>query len=252
MVDVVAVGPGPLSRAEVVAVARAEARVELTAQAYEVMAASRAHVEALASDECPHYGISTGFGSLATRYIPPAQRAVLQQSLVRSHAAGAGPAVEAEVVRAMALLRLHTMATGCTGVRPATAVALVGLLNASITPVVPEYGSLGCSGDLVQLAAVALALTGEGAIRGRRWCGEPGRGEALRAAGIAPAALAEKEGLALINGTDGMLGMLVLATADLHGLLAIADLAAAMSVEALLGTDAAFAADLIALRPHPG
>jgi histidine ammonia-lyase len=251
MVDVVAVGPGPLSRADVVAVARAEARVELTAQAYEVMAASRAHVEALASDECPHYGISTGFGSLATRYIPPSQRAVLQQSLVRSHAAGAGPAVEAEVVRAMTLLRLHTMATGCTGVRPATAVALVGLLNASITPVVPEYGSLGCSGDLVPLAVVALALTGEGAIRDAAGAVSPA-GEALRAAGIAPAALAEKEGLALINGTDGMLGMLVLATADLHGLLATADLAAAMSVEALLGTDAAFAADLIALRPHPG
>jgi histidine ammonia-lyase len=105
MVDVVAVGPGPLSRADVVAVARAGARVELTAQAYEAMAASRAHVEALASDECPHYGISTGFGSLATRYVPPSQRAVLQQSLVRSHAAGAGPEVEREVVRAMALLR---------------------------------------------------------------------------------------------------------------------------------------------------
>ncbi|HSL08394.1 MAG TPA: histidine ammonia-lyase [Pseudonocardiaceae bacterium] len=251
MVDVVAVGVGPLSRADVVAVVRAGARVELTAEAYEAMAASCAHVEALALDERPHYGVSTGFGALATRYIPPPQRAVLQQSLVRSHSAGAGPEVEAEVVRAMALLRLHTMATGCTGVRPATAVALVGLLNASITPVVPEYGSLGCSGDLAPLAAVALALTGEGIVRDAAGAVNPA-GEALRAAGIAPVALAEKEGLALINGTDGMLGMLVLATTDLHGLLATADLAAAMSVEALLGTDAAFAADLIALRPHPG
>src|SRR5918998_2972599 len=234
MVDVVAVGVGPLSRADVVAVVRAGARVELTAEAYEAMAASCAHVEALALDERPHYGVSTGFGALATRYIPPPQRTVLQQSLVRSHSAGAGPEVEAEVVRAMALLRLRTMATGCTGVRPATAVALVGLLNASITPVVPEYGSLGCSGDLAPPAAVALALPGEGSVRDAAGAVNPA-GEAPRAAGIAPVALAEKEGLALINGTDGMLGMLVLATTDLHGLLATADLAAAMSVEALLG-----------------
>ncbi len=251
MMDVVAVGVGPLSRADVVAVARAGARVELTAEAYEAMVVSRGHVEALASDRRPHYGVSTGFGALATRYIPPPQRAVLQQSLVRSHAAGAGPEVEREVVRAMALLRLRTLATGRTGVRPATAVALAGLLNAGITPVVPEYGSLGCSGDLAPLAAVALALTGEGTVRDASGAVNPA-GEALQAAGLAPVALAEKEGLALINGTDGMLGMLVLATTDLHGLLATADLAAAMSVEALLGTDAAFAADLIALRPHPG
>ena len=251
MVDVVAVGVGPLSRADVVAVARAGARVELTAQANEAMAASRAHVEALASDERPHYGVSTGFGALATRYIPAQKRAVLQQSLIRSHAAGAGPEVESEVVRAMALLRLSTLATGRTGVQPSTATALAGLLNAGITPVVPEYGSLGCSGDLAPLAAVALALTGEGTVRDASGALNPA-GEALRVAGLAPVTLREKEGLALINGTEGMLGMLVLATTDLHGLLATADLAAAMSVEALLGTDAAFAADLIALRPHPG
>ncbi len=251
MVDVVAVGVGPLSSADVVTVARAGARVELTAEAYQAMAASRAHIEALASDQCPHYGVSTGFGALATRYIPVKKRAMLQQSLIRSHAAGAGAEVEREVVRAMALLRLRTLATGRTGVRPSTATALAGLLNAGITPVVPEYGSLGCSGDLAPLAAVALALTGEGTVRDASGALNPA-GEALRAAGLAPVALAEKEGLALINGTDGMLGMLVLATTDLHGLLATADLAAAMSVEALLGTDAAFATDLIALRPHPG
>lgn len=251
MVHVVAVGPGSLSRADVVAVARDGARVELTAQAYQVMAAARAHVDALSSDDRPHYGVSTGFGALATRYIGPRQRAVLQRSLVRSHAAGAGPEVEAEVVRAMALLRLRTLATGYSGVRPATAAALAGLLNAGITPVVPEHGSLGCSGDLAPLAAVALALTGEGMVRDGAGALKPA-GQALRAAGLDPVVLAEKEGLALINGTDGMLGMLVLAAADLAGLLGTADLAAAMSVEALLGTDAAFAADLIALRPHPG
>ncbi|MGH3973499.1 MAG: histidine ammonia-lyase, partial [Pseudonocardiaceae bacterium] len=251
MSGVVAVGPGLLSRSDVVAVARAGAPVQLTAKAHQVMAASREHIEALAADRRPHYGVSTGFGALATRYIPAEWRAVLQQSLVRSHAAGAGPEVEIEVVRAMVLLRLRTLATGHTGARPATASALACLLNAGITPVVPEYGSLGCSGDLAPLAAVALALTGEGTVRDAAGNRVPAA-EALRAAGIAPVVLAEKEGLALINGTDGMLGMLVLAAADLHALLATADLAAAMSVEALLGTDSAFAAELIALRPHPG
>ena len=251
MADVVAVGPGELGRADVVAVAREGARVELTAGAYQAMAASRAHVEALALDECPHYGVSTGFGALATRFIAPQQRAVLQQSLVRSHAAGAGPEVEAEVVRAMALLRLRTLATGYSGVRPATAAALADLLNAGITPVVPEYGSLGCSGDLAPLAAVALALTGEGMVRDEAGALKPA-GEALSVAGLDPVVLAEKEGLALINGTDGMLGMLVLATTDLRVLLDSADVIAAMSVEALLGTDAVLVPELIALRPHPG
>ncbi|MGH3925465.1 MAG: aromatic amino acid lyase, partial [Pseudonocardiaceae bacterium] len=251
MVNVVDVGPGPLSRADVVAVARAGAAVELTVGAYRAMAVSRAHVEALASDERPHYGVSTGFGALATCFIPPLQRAALQRSLIRSHAAGAGPEVAAEVVRAMTLLRLRTLATGYSGVRPATAAALAGLLNAGITPVVAEYGSLGCSGDLAPLAAVALALIGEGTVRDGAGALKPAD-EALNAAGLDPVVLVEKEGLALINGTDGMLGMLVLATADLPGLLGTADLAAAMSVEALLGTDTAFAADLVALRPHPG
>ena len=125
------------------------------------------------------------------------------------------------------------------------------MLTAGITPVVPEYGSLGCSGDLAPLAACALAATGEGMVRDADGRAVPAA-DALAAAGIAPVVLAEKEGLALINGTDGMLGMLVLAAADLRQLLRIADIAAAMSVEALLGTDAVFAADLQALRPHPG
>lgn len=196
------------------------------------------------------YGVSTGFGALATRHIPPEQRAQLQRSLVRSHAAGSGPAVEREVVRAMMLLRLKTLASGHTGVRPEVAATLADLLSAGITPVVHEYGSLGCSGDLAPLAAVALALMGEGEVEGPG--GRMPAAEALRATGIAPVELAEKEGLALINGTDGMLGMLALTIADLTGLLRVADVAAAMSVEALLGTDRVFAADLQALRPHPG
>jgi histidine ammonia-lyase len=242
---------GPLSRDQVVAVARGQARVELAESVVKNLTVTRQHIDALARAATPTYGVSTGFGALAINHIPPDRRTALQRSLIRSHAAGAGPAVEREVVRALMLLRLRTLASGHTGVRPETAITLAGLLNADLVPVVREYGSLGCSGDLAPLAAVALAMMGEGEVfdgTGRR---RPAR-EALREAGIEPIVLAEKEGLALTNGTDGMLGMLILALADLHRLLATADLTGAMSVEALLGTDRAFAADLHALRPHPG
>ncbi len=233
------------------AVARRRADVVLTDEALDAMRASRDRVEALAADTSPHYGISTGFGALATTQIRPERRIALQASLIRSHAAGTGTPVEPEVVRAMMLLRLRTLATGRTGVRPSTAQALADLLNAGITPLVPEYGSLGCSGDLAPLAAVALALMGEGEVRRADGTMQPA-GEALAAAGLTPVVLVEKEGLALINGTDGMLGMLLLALDDLADLFDVADVAAAMSVEALLGTDRVFAADLQALRPHPG
>jgi histidine ammonia-lyase len=250
-VDNVIVGPGPLSFAEVVAVARGGAAVVLSEQAEAEITASRKVIEALADDSAPHYGVSTGFGALATRHIPPERRAQLQRSLVRSHAAGSGPRVEAEVVRATMLLRLSTLATGRTGVRLATAQTYARMLSAGITPDVREYGSLGCSGDLAPLAHCALAAMGEGDVHVTSGVTMPAA-SALEAAGIEPVVLAEKEGLALINGTDGMLGMLVLACADLRALLKTADITAAMSVEALLGTDAAFAADLQALRPHPG
>ena len=249
----VPVGTGPLTRAQVLAVARAGAPVELTVPALAALAAARGHIDALATDNQPHYGVSTGFGALATTHIPPGRRAALQRSLVRSHAAGAGPGVEPEVVRAMMLLRLRTLASGRTGVRPETAGALAALLNAGLVPVVPEHGSLGCSGDLAPLAAVALALTGEGEVIATHQGGQAvAAGLAMGEYGIRPVELAEKEGLALINGTDGMLGNLVLALHDLAGLLDTADLTAAMSTEALLGTDRAFAADLQALRPHEG
>ncbi|MCP3800575.1 histidine ammonia-lyase [Allokutzneria sp. A3M-2-11 16] len=247
----VPVGLKPLSRAQVLAVVRGGAPVEITAEAREAVAAARAHIEALAAAETPTYGVSTGFGALATKHIPLDRRAALQRSLIRSHAAGAGPEVEAEVVRGLMLLRLRTLASGHTGVRLSTVDALAGMLNAGITPVVHEYGSLGCSGDLAPLSSIALALMGEGQVR-------DGGGdlrdaaEALYEAGLEPLQLAEKEGLALINGTDGMLGMLVMACADLAELLDVADLTAAMSVEALLGTDRVFAPELHALRPHPG
>lgn len=247
----VVVTAGPLTAEEVVAVARHGAAVELAEEAVAAIEASRAHVEALARSGRPVYGISTGFGALATRFIEAEKRTQLQRSLVRSHAAGSGACVETEVVRALMLLRLSTLATGRTGVRARVARAYADCINARITPCVPEYGSLGCSGDLAPLAHCALAIMGEGVVEtadGELKCAA----EALAAAGLAPVELAEKEGLALINGTDGMLGMLVLAIVDLTALVKTADVSAAMSVEALLGTDAVYAADLQALRPHPG
>src|SRR4051794_23612156 len=215
------------------------------------MSASAAIVERLAVSDQPVYGVSTGFGSLANTPIPADRREELQRALVRSHAAGMGAPVEREVVRAMVFLRARSLALGYSGARPLVAETMLALLNAGITPVVHEHGSLGASGDLAPLAHAALAMLGEGEV----WDAGGQRrsaGEVLREAGIEPPVLTAKEGLALINGTDGILGMLVLAVADLRVLLRSADITAAMTVEALLGTDRAFAADLQALRPHPG
>ncbi|MFW5471362.1 histidine ammonia-lyase [Knoellia sp. CPCC 206435] len=247
----VVVGGDPLRITDVVEVARNGARVQIGPTALDAVRATRSTIEALANDTVAHYGVSTGFGALATRHIPVDLRAQLQRSLIRSHAAGAGPEVEREVVRALMLLRIATLATGRTGVRDTTIEAYVAMLSAGITPVVHEYGSLGCSGDLAPLSHCALALMGEGPVRDADGT-LMDAGEALAAAGIAPVELAEKEGLALINGTDGMLGMLCLALADLRRLVTTADVVAAMSVEGLLGTDDVFAADLQALRPQPG
>ncbi|MDQ4038300.1 MAG: histidine ammonia-lyase [Actinomycetota bacterium] len=240
-----------LTGREVVAVARYGARVQLTEQVLAAITQSRAAVDRLAGAATPVYGVSTGFGALATTHIPLDRRADLQRSLIRSHAASTGTEVDGEIIRAMMLLRLRTLASGRTGVRPETATALAGLLNFGITPIVGEYGSLGCSGDLAPLAHAALALMGEGDVRDLDGAAMSAA-TALTAAGLSAVTLAEKEGLALINGTDGMLGMLVLAAHDLHALLVAADIAAAMSIEALLGTNRVFAADLQALRPHPG
>jgi len=235
----------------VVLVARDRAEVALAADARDGMAASAAIVESLATSDTPAYGVSTGFGSLATTPIPAERRRQLQQSLLRSHASGLGPPIEPEVVRGMMLLRARSLAMGFSGARPEVAEAIIDLLNANITPVVPEHGSLGASGDLAPLAHCGLVLMGEGEAISSDGV-RVSAAEALSAAGIEPLTLTAKEGLALINGTDGMLAMLVLANEDLARLLRAADLTAAMSVEALLGTDRAFAEDLIALRPQPG
>ena len=235
---------------DVVAVARHREEVQLSEAALSRMAAARNIVETLAEGE-PAYGISTGFGALADTVIPAHRRTALQQSLIRSHAAGMGALVEVEVVRAMMLLRARTLAFGTSGSRPQVAQSLVRLINAGVVPAVPEHGSLGASGDLAPLAHVALVLIGEGEVLAADGSTIDGA-EALAAAAIEPLVLAEKEGLALTNGTDGILGMLCLAVHDLAALLTVADIVAACSVEALLATDRAFAADLLALRPHPG
>lgn len=252
MTETVTLSTAGLTRQQVVAVARNFAKIEISKIAIDAMAATRRHIEALASGETPVYGISTGFGALANRHIEPKDRVQLQKSLIRSHAAGMGPAVETEVVRALMLLRLKTLCSGRTGVRPVVAEAMAALLNARITPVVHEFGSLGCSGDLAPLAHCALVLMGEGRATDAAGNERPVP-ELLAEAGIQPLELQEKEGLALINGTDGMLGMLILALEDLSKLADHADVIAAMSVEGQLGTDQVFRPELHEpLRPHPG
>ncbi|MFG3306532.1 histidine ammonia-lyase [Streptomyces wuyuanensis] len=247
----VVVGTSGTTAEDVIAVARGNARIELSDDALSALAAARAIVDALAAKPEPVYGVSTGFGALATRHIGHDLRTQLQRNIVRSHAAGMGPRVEREVVRALMFLRLKTVASGHTGVRPEVAQTMADVLNAGITPVVHEYGSLGCSGDLAPLSHCALTLMGEGDAEGPDGTVRPA-GELLAAHGIKPVELHEKEGLALLNGTDGMLGMLIMALADLRRLYTSADITAALTLEGLLGTDKVLAPELHAIRPHPG
>lgn len=237
---------------DVIMIARHNSKVSLSRESLNAMQNSREHIERLAASETPVYGISTGFGALANRHVSQELRTQLQRSLIRSHAAGIGDPVEVEVVRALMALRLKTLASGQTGVRPLVAQRMAELLNAGITPFVREFGSLGCSGDLAPLAHCALVLMGEGEALDRAGNMRPVP-EFLKESDIAPIALAEKEGLALINGTDGMLGMLILAIEDLRMIVNSADVVAAMSVEGLLGTDQVFIPELHQpLRSHPG
>ncbi|MEU7255367.1 histidine ammonia-lyase [Streptomyces rimosus] len=247
----VVLGTSGTTAQDVIAVARGAARIELSEEATAAVAAARAVIDDLAAKPDPVYGVSTGFGALAVRHISPDLRGRLQRNIVRSHAAGMGPRVEREVVRALMFLRLKTLASGHTGVRPLVVATMAEILNAGITPVVHEYGSLGCSGDLAPLSHCALTLMGEGEAEGPDGVVRPA-GELLAEHGIAPVELREKEGLALLNGTDGMLGMLIMACADLARLFTTADITAALSLEALLGTDKVLAPELHAIRPHPG
>jgi histidine ammonia-lyase len=247
----IVVGLDPLTRDQLVAVARRFEQLSISPEVLERLHRQRDSIDALVNSGEAIYGLSTGFGSLATTSISPERRRDLQRSLIRSHAAGVGPEVETEVVRAMMVSRLTNLCSGVSGVRPSTAEAYAALINANITPVVHEFGSLGCSGDLAPLAHVALALMGEGDVRDSG--GARRRAiDALTDAGLEPVELAEKEGLALINGTDGMLGMLILALDDGFALMQQMDLAASISIQALRGTDQVFLNEIHQLRPHPG
>jgi histidine ammonia-lyase len=241
---------GPLGVAEVVAVARGQVPVELAEEGRKRMAAARDVVERAVTEGRRVYGVSTGFGLLANTAVDPADLEELQRRIVLSHATATGDPLDVEVVRAMQLLRARTLTQGYSGVRPLVVEALVALLAAGVTPVIPEHGSVGASGDLAQLAHLALPLLGEGEVLvdGRRLAAAEG----LRQAGLAPVRLSFKEGLSLVNGTEGMLALACLAVADAEALAAMADVACAMSIEGLLGTDRPFQARLHELRPHPG
>jgi histidine ammonia-lyase len=240
----------PLEFETVVRVARDEDAVEIAPGVADRMSVSRQIVEELVSSGATSYGITTGFGGLANVRIETGEQERLQRDIVRSHATAVGEPLPREVVRAMLLLRARTFAFGVSGVRFEIVERLVDLLNHGITPVVPSQGSLGASGDLAPLAHLALPLMGEGMaeVRGEVVAGA----DALTAAGLEPIAPSFKEGLALVNGTEMMLALGILTYEGAMKLARAADLAGAMTLEACLGTDAAFDADLIALRRHLG
>ena len=239
-----------LAIGDVEAVARHGARAALDVHARERMAEARAVIEALVAEGEVVYGVTTGFGDLATTFIPPGDAARLQENLLASHAAGVGRPFPREVVRAMLLLRANTLALGHSGCRPLLVDRICLFLELGIHPVVPEQGSVGASGDLAPLAHLALPLIGRGEVE---LAGQvmPAL-MALREVGLEPLTLEPKEGLALLNGTQLMSALGALLLADADRLVRTASVAAAMSVEAMLGTDVAFAAPYQLARPHPG
>jgi len=225
-------------------------KVTLATNARKACEKNRRVVTRLLKQGAPLYGINTGFGDLARVSIPVSDLAILQENLIRSHAVGVGEPFPDDVIRAALLLRANTLARGASGVRPELIQGLLDLLNAGIVPLVPRKGSLGASGDLAPLAHLALVLLGEGEARykGQELAGF----DALRKAGIRPMKLEAKEGLALINGTPIMSAIAALSLHRARHLLKAASSIAAMSIEALRGTDSAFDPRLHALRPHPG
>lgn len=239
-----------LQIADVVRVARWDAPVALCAEAVARMRQGRAVVEGRLGDGLPHYGINTGFGALAEVAIPAQDLATLQLNLVRSHAAGVMEPLSRDAVRAAMLLRAQVLSTGLAGARPELADLLVGMLNGQIHPVVPSRGSVGASGDLAPLAHMALAMIGEGEVE-RDGTRMPAA-EGLALAGLAPVVLQPKEGLALVNGTQVLTAVGLLALYDAEHLALAADVVGAMSLEAVLGTPDAFDHRVVAARPHPG
>lgn len=247
--DVVIDG-SPLRVEEVVAVARGRAGTTIGPDLERTMAPARETVAAAVDQGAVVYGITTGFGAFASTRIEPAAARELQVNLLRSHACGVGEPVPREVVRAMLLLRARTLAQGHSGVRPLVVERLVDLLRHDLLPVVPAYGSVGASGDLAPFAHLALPLIGEGLVEAN---GEVmPAAQALAGAGLLPLELEAKEGLSLLNGTEGMSAMLCLAIDRARRLAGVADLAVALTVEALMGSARPFRPEIHALRPHPG
>jgi histidine ammonia-lyase len=238
-----------LTLVDVAAVA-AGAEVHLPAAVRDGVVAARRVVEDAVGSDRVVYGVTTGFGALANVRVPGDRAADLQHGIVRSHATAVGRPLPREEARAMLLLRAHVLALGHSGVRPELIERMVQMLNADVIPAVPEQGSLGASGDLAPLANLALPLIGAGETLDDR--GTEPASEALARAGFEPLRLEAKEGLALVNGTQGMLAIGGLAAERLRSLLRTADVVAAMTIEAALGTDAPFDQRLQVLRPHPG
>jgi len=239
-----------LTRGDFYAVVLENRRVALDPRARRAMQRSRALVEKMIREKKVVYGVTTGFGSLSTEHIAPAQARQLQVNLVRSHACGVGEPLDEAETRALLLLRANALARGLSGVRPRVVGLLCDFLNRGVHPVVPSRGSVGASGDLAPLAHVALALLGEGEVvfRGRRIPAAA----ALEAMGRKPLRLAAKEGLGLVNGTQAMLALALLALRQAEILVDTADVAGALSLDALRGSPAAFDERLLRARPHPG
>lgn len=253
---VVTVNGDALTVEDLVTVARGQARAELDPKVEERMERSRAVVVDAVEQGKIMYGITTGFGALADRHIGRADLEEMQLALVRSHAAGVGAPLADDVVRGLLLLRARTLAAGYSGVRPDLPRRLLEMLNRELLPVIPGKGSVGASGDLAQLAHLALPLVGEGWLRrpgasGVMLHGRPAA-ELLAEERLEPLTLAPKEGLSLINGTEPMQVLLALAVADTDLLVKAADMACAMSIEALLGTDRPYDERVQVIRPHPG
>jgi histidine ammonia-lyase len=249
-VRVVTIDGGPLAVEDVVDVACGRARAEVGPGVADRMGPAYRLVQDVVAESRTVYGITTGFGRLATTRIEPEEAARLQVGLLRSHAAGVGETLPDRVVRAMLLLRARTLAQGHSGVRPLIVERLVEMLNRGLLPVVPGQGSVGASGDLAQFAHLALPLIGEGRVRVGGV--EQDAGEALAAAGLEPLVLGAKEGLSLLNGTEGMLALGVLALDRSRSLANAADIACALAVEGLLGSSKPFQPQIHQLRPHPG
>ncbi|EDM79035.1 histidine ammonia-lyase [Plesiocystis pacifica SIR-1] len=235
---------------EVHRVARLGAEVALSESAGAELGQTRALLERSLAEGATIYGVNTGFGALSETKIPADKLGELQRNLLRSHAVGVGPLFEADVVRALLMLRAHTLALGASGVRPAVPEALLALLSAGLLPVVPRQGSVGASGDLAPLAHLALPVIGEGEVL---WQGaRMPASEGLRAAGLEPLELEAKEGLSLINGTQVTTAVTALAMHDARELLLAADIIGAMSLDAMLGTTRICDPRIHAGKPHPG